>query len=205
MPVTITRNPNLTKERQSKPFAHELKKQFKENWWTGLAPENCPGFDHKTKTLHALPLLNLDICSREDILDYFNNSWTLTELLFQGIRVEEAYKRPPYHQLRHPMIFYYGHPAVLYLNKMRIAGLFSDPVNLYLEKVLETGVDEMSWDDMGKNEMEWPSVAEVHAYRKTIYNMIVNLIKSHPDLEFRGSRNLLQGSCLVVFVDGNGA
>ena len=194
MPVTITRNPNLTKERQSKPFAHELKKQFKENWWTGLAPENCPGFDHKTKTLHALPLLNLDICSREDILDYFNNSWTLTELLFQGIRVEEAYKRPPYHQLRHPMIFYYGHPAVLYLNKMRIAGLFSDPVNLYLEKVLETGVDEMSWDDMGKNEMEWPSVAEVHAYRKTIYNMIVNLIKSHPDLEFRGSRNLLQGS-----------
>jgi len=37
-------------------------------------------------------------------------------------------------------------------------------------------------------------VAEVHAYRKTIYNMIVNLISTHPDFEFKGKRNLLHQS-----------
>ena len=32
---------------------------------------------------------------------------------------EEPFYRPPYHELRHPLIFYYGHPAVLYINKVR--------------------------------------------------------------------------------------
>ncbi len=193
MSVSLTRNPNLTKERQSKSYDNDLRVQFKEHWWTGLAPEVCPGFNHQKQILQALPFLNLNLCSRQDVLDYFNNSWTLTELLFQGLKNEEVFKRPPYHGLRHPLIFYYGHPAVLYLNKMIIAGFFKEPVNLYLEKILETGVDEMSWDDMGKNEMEWPSVAEVHAYRKSVYNLIVNLIKSHPDLDFN-ERHTLESS-----------
>ena len=185
MSVSFTRNPNLTKARQESLFNPEVKSFFGDRWWTGLAPEHCPGFDHQRQCLVALPLLNLDICSRQDVLDYFNNSWTLTELLFQGLKTEEVYKRPPYHGLRHPLIFYYGHPAVLYLNKMRIAGFYSKPLNLYLEKVLETGVDEMSWDDMGKNEMEWPSVEAVHAYRKIVYALISETIKTHPDLDFK--------------------
>lgn len=183
MSMTVTRNPNLTKTRQQNNYTHDLKKQFGDKWWTGLAPEKCPGFDQERQCLTALPQINLNLCSRQDVLDYFNNSWTLTELLFSGLKVEEVYKRPPYHALRHPLIFYYGHPAVLYLNKMRIAGLFKAPVNLFLEKILETGVDEMSWDDMGKNEMEWPSVATVRDYRQTVYNMIIDLIKTHPDFD----------------------
>jgi hypothetical protein len=31
---------------------------------------------------------------------------------------EEPFYRPPYHDLRHPLIFYYGHPAVLFINKV---------------------------------------------------------------------------------------
>lgn len=193
MSVSITRNPNLTKARQQKHYEHELREQFGDQWWTGLAPEMCPGFDRERACLVALPLLNLAICSRQDILDYFNNSWTLTELLFQGLKTQEVYKRPPYHDLRHPLIFYYGHPAVLYLNKMRLAGFFSGPINLYLEKVLETGVDEMSWDDMSKNEMEWPSVEAVHSYRKTVYALVTQLIKTHPDLD-SAKRNFYQAS-----------
>lgn len=195
MSVTVTRNPNLTKTRQHNNYNHELKNQFGNNWWTGLAPEQCPGFDKDRQCLTALPQINLEICSRQDVLDYFNNTWTLTELLFQGLKVEEVYKRPPYHALRHPLIFYFGHPAVLYINKMRIAGLLDAPVNLYLEKILETGVDEMSWDDMGKNEMEWPTVATVREYRQSIYNLIVELIKTHPEFDKPTSeRSLLQNS-----------
>ena len=183
MSVTITRNPNLSKSGSQKHFDRTLQNQFGDKWWTGLAPEKCPGFDRERNCLMALPLLNLKTLTREDVLAYFDNSWTLTELLFSSMKVEEAYIRPPYHGLRHPMIFYYGHPAVLYVNKLRIAGLLHGAINLYLEKVLETGVDEMSWDDMSKNEMSWPTVETVREYRQTVYNQIVQLIKTHPDLE----------------------
>lgn len=194
MSVTITRNPNLTKARQQLHFNHELKKNYNdESWFTGLSPKECPGFDQERQCLVALPLLNLSVCTRQDILDYFNNSWTLTELLFSGLKVEEVYNRPPYHGLRHPLIFYYGHPAVLYLNKMRVAGFFSSPINQYLEKILEIGVDEMSWDDMSKNEMEWPEVATVHSYRKSLYTLISNLIKTHPDFDSEAFNNRKDG------------
>lgn len=192
MAVTITRNPNLSRAGKNITFDHKLQLEFGQNWWTGVSPDKCAGFDFERNCLVALPLLNLEICNRQDILDYFNNSWTLTELLFQSLKVEEAYIRPPYHGLRHPLIFYYGHPAVLYINKLRLAGFFTEPINIYLEKVLETGVDEMSWDDMSKNEMHWPNVSAVHAYRKIVYELIVGLIKTHPDLD--QPKNLKQGS-----------
>lgn len=181
--VSLTRNPNLSAPKMDQTSPNEIWNHFGSNWWTGLAPEKCPGFHSSSQELHALPLLNLAICSRADILAYFNNTWTLTELLFLSLKNESTYTRSPYHQLRHPLIFYYGHPAVLFLNKMRLAGLFTEPVDLYLEKILETGVDEMSWDDMSKNDMLWPSVEAVHAYRKKIYLMIKNFIESHPDLD----------------------
>lgn len=183
MSVTVSRNPNLSKSGSGKVFEHEIKKHFGQSWWTGLAPEKCPGFDHERQCLVSLPLINHKILNRQDTLDYFNNSWTLTELLFQSLKTEEAYTRPPYHNLRHPMIFYYGHPAVIFVNKMRIAGLIKDPIDLYLEKVLETGVDEMSWDDMSKNEMKWPSVERVREYRKKVYDIILAIITTHPDFD----------------------
>ena len=44
---------------------------------------------------------------------------------------------------------------------MRVAGIITDPINPYFENIFETGVDEMSWDDLSKNDMMWPSVREV--------------------------------------------
>jgi len=41
------------------------------------------------------------------------------------------------------------------------------------------GVDEMSWDDMNKNHMAWPSVREVTEYRREVFNTIKNLIFEH--------------------------
>lgn len=187
-----TRNPNLSAPKVDRTLPNEVLKKFGSSWWTGLAPEKCAGFNKDQNYLQALPLLNLKLCTRQDVLDYFNNSWTLTELLFSSIKNEETYTRSPYHQLRHPKIFYYGHPAVLFLNKLRLAGVVEKPVDLYLEKVLETGVDEMSWDDMSKNEMEWPSVATVKDYRKKVYEIVTQIIKTHPDLdlEYRQKNNI---------------
>lgn len=188
--VSLQRNPNLSIPQIDRQTPNEVQNSFANNWWTGLSPQECPGFDSQNQFLQALPLLNLNICSRQDILDYFNNSWTLTELLFASLKNESTYVRPPYHELRHPLIFYYGHPAVLYYNKARLAGLLTQPLDLYLEKILETGVDEMSWDDMSKNQMIWPSVKTVHEYRKKVYTVMVDLIKNHPAFESSLQRDL---------------
>ncbi len=178
----LTRNPNLSPSPDPKPITNSVSTRFGSNWWTGLPPDQCPGFDSESQTLTCLPLLNLQTCSKQQVLDYFDNSWTLTELLFQSLRADFVFTTPPYHGLRHPLIFYYGHPAVLYLNKLRVAGLIQTSIDPYLEKVLETGVDEMSWDDMSKNEMTWPSVESVHEFRKKSYQIIRNFILQSPEI-----------------------
>lgn len=37
------------------------------------------------------------------------------------------------------MIFYYGHTAVLYVNKLRVAGLLQDGIDQFIEQLFETG------------------------------------------------------------------
>lgn len=150
-------------------------------WWTGKPPAVCPGLT-ADGTLTALPLPNLATCTRREVQDYFDSGWTLTETLFAGLKGEEAFFRPPYHGLRHPMVFYFCHPPVLYVNKLLIAGLIAAPLNPYFEKLFEVGVDEMRWDDMSKNEMLWPSVDEVRAYRAAVYAAVSQVIATHPGL-----------------------
>jgi len=48
--------------------------------------------------------------------------------------------------------------------------------------MFETGVDEMSWDDMSKNEMEWPSIKEILEYRRKVYIKIKDLILTHESI-----------------------
>lgn len=154
-----------------------------DSWWCGLKPEfGAPGVK-EDGTVYSLPQANTANMSRQEILEYFQNTWLLTDVLFASLQGEEAFYRPPYHNLRHPMLFYFAHPAALYVNKFRVAGLLTEPVNAHYEVIFETGVDEMSWDDMDKNDMQWPSMEETMAYRRTIYNLVVDVIKNHPALD----------------------
>ena len=41
----------------------------------------------------------------------------------------------------------------------------------------------MSWDDLSKNHMVWPSVREVNAYRAQVYAAVAALIREHPALD----------------------
>lgn len=142
-----------------------------------------PGMCAETRTLQSVAMPNLKTCSREEMLDYFDNTWALTDVLFSTLQGEEAFTTPPPHQLRHPLIFYYGHPTVFFVNKFVVSGLFDAPVNPHFEHIFEVGVDEMRWDDMSKNEMEWPSVAEVTEYRREVYTKVRALLSSHPGLD----------------------
>jgi 5-histidylcysteine sulfoxide synthase len=151
-------------------------------WFTGMTPEDCPGYCQDGK-LYSLVIPNLETCTRQEALDYFNNTWTLSELLFSSLKGDEAFYRPPYHSLRHPLIFYYVHPAVLYVNKLRLAKLADGSIDSKFESLFETGVDEMSWDDMSKNDIEWPAVDEAQAYRRKAYELVTGVIASAPGLE----------------------
>lgn len=159
-----------------------------EEWWTGLPPAACEGLAgppvarKAPAELTSLPLPNLARLTREGVKEYFDNTWTLTEVLFSSLLGEEPFYCPPYHQLRHPLVFYYAHPAALYVNKLRVAGVLKEPLNQYFETIFETGVDEMRWDDMSKNEMQWPAIEEVHAYRKQVYALVNDVISTHPGL-----------------------
>lgn len=159
-----------------------LKQRDPDDWFTGLKPEICPGVDARG-TIRSLPLPKLDAVTRQSAKDYFDNSWTLYETLFAGLKGEEGFYRPPPHGLRHPQIFYYGHTACLYINKLRVSGVLPKPVNAYFESIFEVGVDEMLWDDMHKNDMLWPTVKEVHEYREQVYDVVVDAIMNHPSLD----------------------
>ncbi|CAF0725291.1 unnamed protein product [Adineta steineri] len=151
------------------------------SFWTGKPPVYgiCPGVE-SNGSIKSLPQVKSN-ATRKELLDYFDNTWTLTEVVFDGLVNEEAYYRRPYHKLRHPMIFYYGHPAVLYINKLRVAGILNSGINEEYEKLFETGVDEMRCDDLHEgNNSIWPTINEVHQYRAKVYQVICQIIETHP-------------------------
>ena len=132
---------------------------------------------------HSLPLLNLN-AGRSAVLNYFKNTWSLTEQLFSALVSDEAYFVRPYHKTRHPLIFYYAHPASLYVNKLLVSGMINKPVNKDFELLFETGVDEMNWDDLHEGEQDvWPELAAVRAYRQQVYELVIQLITTHPALD----------------------
>lgn len=53
----------------------------------------------------------------------------------------------------------------------------------------------MRWDDMSKNEMHWPHVAEVLVYRRQVYQLIRSVVETHPGLE-PGHEQITEGSPL---------
>lgn len=133
----------------------------------------------------AISLPGLDISAgRQALRDYFDNTWKLTETLFSALVSDDAYFVRPYHKTRHPLIFYYVHPVTFYINKLLVAGLLDKPLNPHFEILFETGVDEMSWDDLHEGEQEiWPTVAEARQYRSRVYQTVHQLISMHPEFD----------------------
>ena len=130
--------------------------------------------DLVTKT----PLLNEgDIESkRQEILDYFHDSFTLYESLFECLATDEAYYRRA-NRLRQPLIFYYGHTSVFFINKLNVAKQIDERVDPRLESILAIGVDEMSWDDLNDDHYDWPTVAEVKAHRDATRKIVDKFIR----------------------------
>jgi 5-histidylcysteine sulfoxide synthase/putative 4-mercaptohistidine N1-methyltranferase len=114
---------------------------------------------------------------RSEILEYFHKSFDLYESLFECLVSEEAF-RTKASPLRHPLIFYYGHTAVFFINKLNVAKLIDERIDPALESSLAIGVDEMSWDDLNDRNYAWPSSSEVKAYRDKTRALVDNFIRT---------------------------
>jgi len=112
---------------------------------------------------------------RAELKRYFINTWQTYDALFSLINDDSAYYLRP-EVLRHPLIFYFGHTATFYINKLILGKFISKRVNAKLEAICAVGVDEMSWDDLNSEHYDWPSVDEVRLYRQQIASLIENLI-----------------------------
>lgn len=131
--------------------------------------------------LQRTPLLGGDDIDlkREEIRNYFHTTLDRYEQLFETLRNDEAYYKKPI-PLRHPLIFYLGHTATFFVNKLILAGLITERINPRLESIFAVGVDEMSWDDLDSTHYDWPTVDEVRAYRKTMRAVVDKLIATMP-------------------------
>jgi 5-histidylcysteine sulfoxide synthase/putative 4-mercaptohistidine N1-methyltranferase len=116
---------------------------------------------------------------RDELRTYFEQTWDLYESLFSLINQDEAYFLRP-EPLRHPLIFYYGHTAVFYVNKLLLGKFIQNRVNNDIESVCAVGVDEMSWDDLSPGNYQWPSVEAVSEYRDQVKERVLNLIDEMP-------------------------
>ena len=112
---------------------------------------------------------------RLEIREYFLKTYELFEKQFEIFTDDSVfYERPE--PLRHQLIFYFGHTATFYINKMLLGKYITQRVNPHLESFFAIGVDEMSWDDLNSTHYDWPSVNEVKEYREQVKNVVLTFI-----------------------------
>ena len=116
---------------------------------------------------------------RAEILEYFHATFAIDEKLYDILRYDDTfYLRAD--RLRHPLIFYFGHTAAFYINKLTVARVIDKRINPRFESMFAVGVDEMSWDDLNESHYNWPTRAEVQDYRDKVREMMDGLIRRLP-------------------------
>ena len=116
---------------------------------------------------------------RAEILNYFKATYSLDEHLFEVFADASGMYRTA-DPLRHPLIFYFGHTAAFYINKLVISKVLETRINPKFESMFAIGVDEMSWDDLNQSNYSWPTAEEVKSYRKQVYDTVVQIIEMLP-------------------------
>ena len=116
---------------------------------------------------------------RAEVLDYFHKTFDIDERLYEILRTPEAFyfRAEP---LRHPLIFYLGHTASFFINKLVIAKVIDQRINPRYESMFAVGVDEMSWDDLNEAHYDWPAPDAVRSYRNEVRAVVDRLIRTLP-------------------------
>ena len=116
---------------------------------------------------------------RQKLLAYFETTYSLFERLFDCFASGDTFYIQP-EPLRHPHLFYFGHTATFYINKLNVSGLSDVRVNPEFESIFAIGVDEMSWDDLNSANYDWPDVQAVRDYRVQVRGVVRDVIQRLP-------------------------
>ncbi len=114
-----------------------------------------------------------------EILEYFQKTWAIDEKLYTQLKTDAVF----YHRgdpLRHVLLFYFGHTAVFFINKLFLSKIIETRINPEFESIFAIGVDEMSWDDLNEQNYRWPCVDAVYDYRLKAKQIIENVILHTP-------------------------
>ena len=135
--------------------------------------------DKKFPIVTKTPLLDGNSVEdvRQEILSYFHATFSLYESIFECLVNDDAYYRKA-NPLRHPLIFYYGHTSVFFVNKLNVANLIDQRIDPVMESTLAVGVDEMSWDDLNDQNYQWPTPAEVKVHRDKTRELVDQFIRN---------------------------
>lgn len=127
----------------------------------------------------SMPPIDISKTSKKEIKDYLTNTFYLYEYLFSGLINEEAYLQVP-DPLRRHLIFYIGHTAVVYMNKLKLAGLASTK-NEFFEKVFAVGVDPIYSSELDHEDYNpiWPKLKDVYDYRAEVFKTLNEVIDKH--------------------------
>lgn len=133
----------------------------------------------KMRQMHSLQLEGRNVeDKRNEVRRYFHQSFDLFESLFELFRSEDVFYEQP-EPTRHPMIFYFGHTAVFYINKLVLSGVLKEGINPRFEALFAVGVDEMIWDNMNE-QFEGFGIETVREYRKAVRTTVDALILQLP-------------------------
>ena len=143
-----------------------VRSMFSDTWFmkSEISPADSPATQLPLVTKTPLLREGDPESKRQEILEYFHDTFTLYESIFECLACDEAFTARA-NALRHPLIFYYGHTAVFFINKLNVAKLINERVDPDIESTLAIGVDEMSWDDLNDGTYAWPTPAAVKEYR----------------------------------------
>ncbi|MBD2316768.1 5-histidylcysteine sulfoxide synthase [Phormidium tenue] len=127
---------------------------------------------------------NLHRCDRSEILAYFQRAWQIEDSLMKSLVNPETFYTNP-DPLRNLLIFYLGHSAVFYINKLVKVSLLDQRLNPDFERLFEIGVDPEKPEEIANifDNLRQAEVTAVWQYRDQVYNVISELINNLKNID----------------------
>ena len=122
---------------------------------------------------------DLHHCDRQDILAYFQRAWQIEDQLMKSLTSPQTFYLNP-DPLRNLLIFYLGHSAVFYINKLVRVDLFTQRINPHFESLFEIGVDPEKPEEIASifDNLRQVDVADVWAYRQQVHDRVSEFINN---------------------------
>mgnify|MGYP002631795776 CR=1 FL=1 len=119
--------------------------------------------------MNHLPL-RLDCVDADGLKREVRHAWALTDWLFSRV-ADDAMRLNP-DPLRNPLVFYLGHPAAFWLNKLKLAGVISSGLDERLEARLAVGVDPATVSELDLS-THYPPIDEVRDFRRQALEVVL--------------------------------